>query len=204
MRIEGRYEFQADRRSVWRALQDPELLAATLPGVKRLAVIARDRYEVTADVGVGSVKGSYDGTFSVDDKKDFESCMLRGSARGGAGSIEVQALTRLSDANGGGTLLVYEADAKLAGPVAGVGQRMIGAASKRMSNQFFGALDAALTGERVPAPSPEAERPTEVGRIYSKPPAPSGDNNAFLKGLAVGFALAVAGVIVGRRTATHK
>ena len=187
---------------MWKALQDPELLAATLPGAKSLEVVGADRYKITADVGVGSVKGTYDGIFSVEDKKDFESCVLRGSARGGAGSIEVEALSRLSDSDAGGTVLAYDADAKVTGPIAGVGQRMIGAASKRMSNEFFGAMDGVLTGAVVAAPSKAAtEAAAEVGRVYTRPPAPSADNRTFLAGVAVGFALAIIGVIVGRRTA---
>ena len=203
MKIQGRYEFQADRQSVWKALQDPELLAATLPGAKSLEVVGPDRYKITADVGVGSVKGTYDGVFSMTDKKDSESCVLSGSARGGAGSIEVEALSRLSDSNGGGTLLVYEAEAQVAGPIAGVGQRMIGAASKRMSNDFFKAIDGALTGAPVTS-APEtvgASEGAEVGRVFTRPPAAASDNRAFLMGIAVGFALAIIGVIVGRKTA---
>ena len=203
MKIQGRYEFRADRQSVWKALQDPELLAATLPGAKSLEVVGADRYKITADVGVGSVKGTYDGIFSVEDKKDFESCVLRGSARGGAGSIEVEALSRLSDTDAGGTTLAYDAEAKVTGPIAGVGQRMIGAASKRMSNEFFGAMDGVLTGASVATPSTAGTEagPSEVGRVFTRPPAPSNDNRTFLAGVAVGFALAIIGVIVGRRTA---
>jgi carbon monoxide dehydrogenase subunit G len=203
LKIEGRYEFRADRRRVWKALQDPELLAATLPGAKSLEVVGEDRYKVTADVGVGSVKGTYDGIFAMTDKTDFESCVLSGSARGGAGSIEVEALSRLSDSNGGGTLLTYEAEAKVAGPIAGVGQRMIGAASKRMSNDFFKAVDGALMGEPIAQTADVAAQTSgvEVGRVYTRPPTPQSDTRTFLIGVAVGFALAIIGVIVGRKTA---
>jgi hypothetical protein len=194
LKIQGRYEFQANRQSVWKALQDPELLAATLPGAKSLEVVGPDRYKITADVGVGSVKGTYDGIFSMTDKKDFESCVLNGSARGGAGSIEVEALSRLSDANGGGTVLVYEADAQVAGPIAG---------SKRMSNDFFKAIDGALTGAPVATAQAPAvgESPADVGRVFTRPPSAPSDNRTFLMGVAVGFALAIIGVIVGRKTA---
>ena len=203
LKIQGRYEFRADRQSVWRALQDPELLAACLPGAKALEVVGADRYKVTADVGVGSVKGTYDGVFSVTDKRDLESCVLRGSARGGAGSIEVEALSRLADSDGGGTSLTYEADARVAGPIAGVGQRMIGAASKRMSNDFFGAIDGALTAAPVApkAAAANGEQVPEIGRVYSRPSAPQSDTKTFMAGVGVGFALAIIGVIVGRRTA---
>ena len=204
MRVEGRYEFRASRQEVWKALQDPELLAVTLPGAKSLEVVGPDRYRIVADVGVGSVKGRYEGTFGLEDKKDLESVTMRGSARGGAGSIEVDAHSRLSDADHGGTLLTYEAQASVAGPIAGVGQRMIAAASKRMAGDFFGAIDRDLAGERVPAAVPEAKRPAEVGRVYTRPPAPPMDVKTFATGVLVGFGLAIIGVAVGHRTARRR
>src|ERR671918_1595001 len=133
MKIEGRYQFNSGRQDVWKALQDPQTLATTLPGVRRLEVVGPDRYAVMADVGVGSVKGVYDGSFGLEEKKDFENCLLRGSARGSAGSVEVDVKVRLEDDNGG-SLLFYDADAKGAGPIAGGGERRIGGAAKKMGN----------------------------------------------------------------------
>jgi hypothetical protein len=100
-------------------------------------------------------------------------------------------------------VLVYEADAQVAGPIAGVGQRMIGAASKRMSNDFFKAIDGALTGAPVATAQAPAvgESPADVGRVFTRPPSAPSDNRTFLMGVAVGFALAIIGVIVGRKTA---
>lgn len=209
MKIEGDFRFEADRRAVWQALQDPRCLAATLPGVRKLEVIGTDEFAVTADVGVGSVKGLYEGTFSLADKKDFESCILFGSARGAAGAIEVEARTRLSDSLEQGTLLEYEADAKISGAIAGVGQRMITAASRKMSKDFFSALDRSiLVGDGmvtsietagVGAVTPAAQ--PAVGQIFTRAPAPSDPMRNFVVGVAVGFVLALIGVAVGRRTA---
>jgi uncharacterized protein len=201
MKIEGQYAFRKDRHDVWKSLQDPATLAATLPGVKRLEVIGPDRYAVTAEVGIGSVKGLFDGTFAVEDKKDFESCVLRGSARGPSGTAEVEASVRLSEADGGGTALDYDATATVTGPIAGVGQRMISAASKRMAAQFFAAVDAydaAADGARAMTDGPATPA---TGQVFERPRAPAGDNAQFLRGLAVGFALAIAGVAVGRWSA---
>ena len=204
MEIGGRYQFKSGRQDVWKALQDPQTLAATLPGVRQLEVVGPDRYAVMADVGVGSVKGVYDGSFGLEEKKDFENCLLRGSARGSAGFVEVDVKVRLEDANGG-TLLHYDADAKVAGPIAGVGQRMIGAASKKMANEFFGSIDRVLTGEAVPTPAAaamEGEFPSgQVGRVFTKPPSPPDEMQKFIRGMVVGFVLALIGVAFGRRIA---
>lgn len=202
MKVAGSHEFRSSRSDVWKALQDPAILATTLPGARSLEVVGPDRYKITADFGVGSVKSVYDGTFSIEDKQEPESCVLRGSARGAGGSIEVVAHSRLSD-NGAGTVLTYEADARLTGPIAGVGQRMIAAASKRMSGQFFGAIDRTLIEGPVAVEAFAAEaaaQPVE-GRVYAgRAPAPA-DNRSFILGMLVGFALALIGVAVGRRTA---
>jgi carbon monoxide dehydrogenase subunit G len=197
VKVEGQYTFRKGREEVWKALQDPQTLAATLPGVKRLEVVAPDRYAVAAHVGVGSVKGLFDGTFSVEDKKDFESCVLRGSARGASGAAQVEAAVRLSDGDNGGTTLDFEADATVNGPIAGVGQRMIAAASKKMASQFFSAVDS-YDGAAAPAED-RAGAPERA--VFERPPAQAADSNTFIKGVAVGFALALIGVAVGRWTA---
>jgi carbon monoxide dehydrogenase subunit G len=197
MKIEGSYRFQTDRRAVWKALNDPQTLAATLPGVRRLEVIGPDQYAVSADVGVGSVKGVYEGTVGLAEKRDFESCILRGSARGAPGTVQVEVAARLEDSDGGGTLLSYDADATISGPIAGVGQRMISAASRRMAEQFFAGIDRIqIAGLEPAAPSKEAE----AGQVFVRPPAPAGASRSFMLGMLVGFALALIGVAVGRRT----
>lgn len=195
MKVSGRHVFHSDRETVWKRLQDPQVLAATLPGVRRLEVAGPDRYAVTADVGVGSVKGVYRGTFALEDKRDLEACTLTGSARGAAGSLEVSARAELSDADAGGSVLAYDADASVTGAVANVGIRMLEAASKKMAAQFFSALDAY---ERAAVPA--ATGVPEAGRVYERPPArePSRD---FVTGMVVGFVLAVAGILIGRATA---
>jgi uncharacterized protein len=203
MRIQGSYRFTTDRQAIWKALNDPQTLAATLPGVKRLEVVGPDEYAVSADVGVGSVKGVYDGSFALTDKKDFESCVLHGSGRGGPGGVQVEVEAHLADHDGGGTLLTYTADATITGPIAGVGQRMISAASKRMAEQFFSAIDRIqTTGLPVPeAAVPSVDGAPAAGQVFVKPPAPASSGRSFVLGMLVGFALALIGVAVGRRTA---
>jgi uncharacterized protein len=215
MRVQGTHSFTKGRREVWEALQDPQTLAATLPGVRRLEVSGPDRYALSAMVGVGSVKGIFEGTFAVSDKQDLGSCLLRGSARGASGSAQVEARVRLVDADGGGTALAYEADATVAGPIAGVGQRMIGAASKKMAAQFFDAVDRydprreAVASDGGAEPGTGAQRGGRTAGTEERPGAPlvfersAGPDSsiAFMRGLAAGFALAIAGVVVGRWSA---
>jgi uncharacterized protein len=201
VRIEGTYRFEANREDVWRALQDPAILAETLPGVSRLEVVGPDRYDLTASMGVGAVTGSYDGTFSVEDKQELESCTIRGSARGAGGSVEVEARIRL-EGNDRATALVYDADAAVAGALAGVGQRMVTAVAKKTTQEFLDAVAHALTSPREPAAAAaKTEGAPEPARVYERPEPKAKDMRTFVAGVAVGFALAMAGVAVGRWTA---
>ena len=55
---------------------------------------------------------------------------MRAHATGGPGSVEAVAQMRMRDGDDGGALLTYEADANVTGPLAGVGQRLIGSAAR--------------------------------------------------------------------------
>jgi carbon monoxide dehydrogenase subunit G len=203
MKIEGSYAMKAPRAQVFESLTDPETLAATLPGVRSLEVTGPDSYELLIDVGVGAVKGSYRGTFSIRDRKEPESLTLEGTARGGPGSASVTAQAALSENEGGGTVFAYEADARVTGALAGVGQRMIAAAAKRTTTQFLSALDEAILAPR--APSAEKAEPAaavpETGRVFTAPGRRREAPDRFIQGVLVGFLLAIAGVLVGRFTA---
>jgi uncharacterized protein len=201
MKVSGEHAFRASRRQVWEALQDPEILAATLPGARKLEPTGADEYAITVDVGVGSVKGTYEGTFAVTEKVEPEACLVRASASGRPGSVTTEARMRLAD-DGDGSHLTYEADATVTGPLAGVGQRLMGAAARRTTDQFLAALD-----ERIVSGAPAA--PEAVAAIGPARPAavvPAGarggtDAKVIVASALGGFALALVGVAVGRWTA---
>ena len=217
MRLEGEHTFSARREDVWRALQDPQVLANTLPGVRRLEVAGPDRYAVTVTVGVGAVKGAYDGTFSLSEKRDLESCTVIAEATGTPGSVSTTAAMVLRDAEAGGTQLSYDADAKVTGALAGVGQRMVAAAARKTTREFLAAIDRELTGATPSAASETEIQVTDDSAARGvAPPAPpagvfvpsspaggSGERELRLvgTGMLAGFLLAVAGILIGRRTA---
>jgi carbon monoxide dehydrogenase subunit G len=195
VKITGEHTFRASREHVWDALQDPAILAATLPGAKRLEPTGPDEYAITVDVGVGSVKGTYEGTFALTDKVEREACTVRATASGRPGSVTTEARMRLS-ADGQGARMTYEADANVTGPLAGVGQRLMGAAARRTTDQFLSALD-----ERIVSGAPEAVA-AEPGAAIVPAPAPAAANAKVIVASALGgFALALVGVAVGRWTA---
>jgi hypothetical protein len=192
MRIEGEHAFTAPRREVWDALNDPDMLARALPGAQRLEAVAPDEYALTVSVGVGSVRGTYEGTFALLDKRDGAGCTVRASASGGPGSAETVARMALRDADGGGTVLAYEADANITGALAGVGQRLVAAAARRTTREFLEALEREIA-------SPAAAEGLEVA--LPAPPRVKPDLAVVALSAAAGALIALAGVAVGRWSA---
>lgn len=201
MKITGEHALASGREQVWSALNDPQMLADAIPGVSRLDVTGPDEYAITVSVGVGSVKGSYDGTIRLTDKQEPEACTVRANAAGGPGSVDVVARMRMRDGGGGGALLSYEADANVTGPLAGVGQRLVGGAAKRSAKEFLEALDRCLQAPEEPVGAPEA---AAEPRSFVPAPAPARRGaDPLVIGLSAlaGALLALAGVAVGRWTA---
>lgn len=198
MKVNGEHRFTHSRDEVWRALLDPTALSATLPGARRLEPTGPDEYAITVDVGVGAVKGTYDGTFALKDKVEREACTVTASASGRPGSVTAVAQMRLADGDGGDAVMTYEANADVTGPLAGVGQRLMGAAARRTTEQFLQALDDYIT---QPTPAAAAAAPAEPGREIERPAPVAADAKVIVGSALAGFALALIGVAVGRWTA---
>jgi carbon monoxide dehydrogenase subunit G len=196
MKVTGEHQFGLSRDQVWAGLQDPNVLAASVPGARRLEPTGPDEYAITVDVGVGSVKGTYEGTFALTDKHEGEACTVRASASGRPGSVEAVAQMRLADRDGG-VLLTYEADATVTGPLAGVGQRLMGAAARRTTEQFLSALETTI----VSPPAADAAPRAAAGGEIVVAPTGGADTRVVVGSALAGFLLALIGVAVGRWTA---
>jgi hypothetical protein len=204
MKVNGTSTLKADPQTLWKALNDPAVLVATIPGCQRLEALGDDTYAMTVAAGVGSIKGVYDGQYSIIEQPEPGSYLMRARGAGAAGTIDATVSVSLQDApdGSGDTLLTYDADATVGGMIGGVGQRMLTGVSKRMANEFFGNVDRYLAGERpaVAAPAAAGQAVSAgapvAGQVFTAPaPAPTG--NDVVKGLLVGGALALAGAVIG-------
>src|SRR4029434_4517158 len=85
MKLEGSYEVKAPREKVWAAFLDPVTLQKAIPGCEKLELVGPDEYKATLKIGVGAVKGTFEGKVRLQDKKPPESYRLAAGARGAAG-----------------------------------------------------------------------------------------------------------------------
>lgn len=224
MKITGSWTVDAPREAFWEALQDPAVLARTLPGCQQLEVLGEDEYAATITAGVASVQGTYTGTVKLQDKQPCESYRLTAQGSGAPGTIQADAQLRL-ETDGDTTIVHYDADAVVGGMIGGVGQRMIAGAARRTAGEFFSAVsNEVLYGprEEAHAPAGAAAEPTgaaapagavgsgapapagAVGQLYhsGRAPAPAGGRSSLelFGAFALGAAVALVGVLVGRRT----
>jgi uncharacterized protein len=197
VKITGEHDFAAGREEIWSGLHDPQVLAATMPGAQRLEPTGPNEYAITVSVGVGSVKGTYDGVFAVTDEAEGEACTVRATASGRPGTVETVAQMRLTE-GGSGVRMVYEADATVTGPLAGVGQRLMAAAARRTTEQFLSALDAHLV---APPAAEEAAAAAEPSHEIERARPTGTDTRVIITSALAGFVLALIGVAVGRWTA---
>lgn len=143
MKVEGTYTFPAPRDRVWALLNDPGVLARATPGVKTLEPQGADTYKATIEVGVGPVKGAYDGTVSLTDKVPPERMTLKVEGSGRPGTIRARGELRLEEGDGQ-TVVTYTGDAQITGLIASVGHRLIGGVAKQMAGEFFKAVEREL------------------------------------------------------------
>lgn len=193
MKVEGSAVVHAPKGQVWDALNDPAVLVRTIPGCERLQEIGPDRYHMTVHGGVASMKGAFAGEVRLHDQRQPDSFVLSATGAGAPGTVDADVTVTLTEDGAGATRLDYVADAVVGGMIGGVGQRVLAGAARRTAGEFFGAVDAALSGvAAAPAPTEEAgvyEAPARAPRVAS-----GGD---FGRGMVVGAGIALLGAIVG-------
>ncbi|MBI2528640.1 MAG: carbon monoxide dehydrogenase subunit G [Candidatus Rokubacteria bacterium] len=146
MKLEGTTDIAAPRERVWAAFLDPVVLAQAMPGCDQLEAIGPGEYRAIMKVGVGAIKGTFEGKVCLTDLDPPTRYRMTVDGKGGPGFVRGQAAMELSDVEGG-TRVHYSADVQVGGLIASVGQRMLGGVSKLMLDQFFGKMTAILVAQ---------------------------------------------------------
>ena len=139
MRVQGSYTFDADLKTVWDALQSPDVMSGCIPGCEKFTPSGEDSYDIEMTVRVAAIRGAYKGAVRIEDKQDLESYRMVVSGSGRGGSVQGSGDLRFSESDGKTTVDVV-GDTQVTGVIARVGQRLLGGASRMMMNQFFDCL----------------------------------------------------------------
>jgi len=143
MNIKGEYLLPATPETIWRSLHDEALLRETVPGCQELSQTGPNAFAGSASVGIGPIKGLYRGTLEIVEETPFTSAKFRVRARSGHAEIQGEGEVELV-AQDGATLVRYQGDARISGPLAAVGQRLLPSASKSLTETFLRNVQEAL------------------------------------------------------------
>jgi carbon monoxide dehydrogenase subunit G len=137
----------ADRMTVWQALNDAEVLKACIPGCEELTGSPEEGFSAVVKQKVGPVKATFKGEVTLSDIVEGTSYTISGEGKGGvAGFAKGGAQVRLADAEGGGTELHYDVEAKVGGKLAQLGSRLVDSFATKMADQFFERFQAHVEG----------------------------------------------------------
>jgi carbon monoxide dehydrogenase subunit G len=141
MKLSGNHEFSASAADVYGRLLDPSMLLECMPGCRSLEPVSDERFEITFEVPVPAIKGTFSGTVQIVDQAPPESFGMKIDASGQNGFVRADADMRIQP-NGSGCTVYYDADAQVGGPAAAVGQRVLTGISRRQIDQMMRCLDA--------------------------------------------------------------
>jgi len=172
MKLQGEYSLPFSRERVWAALLDPAILSRTLPGCETLERVSDEEFRGVLQVQVGPVKGQFQGSLLISNRRALEGYHLRLSGSGPNGFLNGEGEVRLTDA-GSGTHLTYDLEAQVGGRIAGVGQRLLESSSKVIARQGLEGLARQLAATAPSDATPVSTANAVLAPATAAPAAPS-------------------------------
>jgi len=157
MKVEGARRYEAARERVWEVLNDPAEMAGLMPGVESFEIVDDTHWKakVKVPLGLGSMKMSID--FEKTESRPPEHASLNAKGKGVGAIMSMETQFDLSE-EGGGTEMRWQADVRILGQVASMGQRVVQPIVNQQVEQVLNALDA-----RVAAKGGDAAAAPETG-----------------------------------------
>ena len=146
MELEGSRVLPIDREHAWRALNDPALIQAAIPGCESMEKVGENEYRITVAAALGPVRTRFRGRLHVEDIDKPRGYTLRFEGEGAtAGFVKGTAQVKL-DAKDGATTLDYVAHAQVGGRLAQIGDRLVRSSALKLTDDFFAAFEKNVAG----------------------------------------------------------
>ena len=152
MKLRGEYEINLDKNSVWKALNDPEILRKSIPGCEKFKKNSDTSFEATATNKIGPFNATFVGSIDLQELNPPNSYKIIGQGNSPVGFATGEASVKLEEYDGK-TKLVYDVEANVGGKIAQVGSRLIDMTAKKMADIFFGKFSELISRE-----TPEVEK----------------------------------------------
>ena len=161
MEMTGERRIPAPRQQVWDALNDPEVLRASIPGCESVEREGEDRFKARVAVKIGPMSAKFAGKVKLENIDAPAGYTISGEGSGGAmGFAKGGADVKLAETGPAETLLNYNVKAQVGGKIAQLGARLVDSTAKQMADQFFDRFSAHFPPpQSEAAPQPEAASP---------------------------------------------
>lgn len=150
MKVDGEHLFNGTRQQVWDLFRDTDVMAAALPGTKKMELVGDNTYEAVMNVRVGPVAGEFSGQLVISNEDHPNSYTMTVEGRGKPGFMKGIGDVTLAAQGENQTLMGYQGEVQIGGKLAAVGQRLVDTVAKSIISQAFETLDSVLA-ERVAA-----------------------------------------------------
>jgi uncharacterized protein len=173
MNMTGSQVIDAPRETVWKGLNDPQILQACIPGCDKIESSSPTQMKATVVVKVGPVKASFAGEVTLSDLKAPESYRISGKGQGGfAGFAEGGATVQLTALSPTQTQMDYTVDAQIGGKLAMLGSRLIDSTAQSLAGQFFTKFGVLMKAQGAVAPTAKpraaAKKPAAKKAVIKK------------------------------------
>lgn len=148
MKIAGSYLVTQPQERVYVALQDPIVLARSMPGCEALDLIGENEYAMRMKMVLASISGNFDGKVRITEANPPTSFRLGVEGSGKIGFVKGGGLLTLTPESEG-TRVAYEGDVQVGGTIANVGQRLVETTARMMIKRFFDKLAASTALPQV-------------------------------------------------------
>jgi uncharacterized protein len=173
VKVEGTRRYEAPRDRVWEVLNDPAEMAGLMPGVESFEIVDDTHWKakVKVPLGLGSMKMSID--FEKTESRPPEHASLHAKGKGVGAVMSMETQFDLSE-DGAATEMRWQADVRILGQVASMGQRVVQPIVNQQVEQVLNALDARVAARGGGAAS-EGSSGAEEGIHPGSPEAYSDD-----------------------------
>ncbi len=158
MNMNGSQVIDAPRETVWKGLNDPNILQQCIPGCSKIESSSPTEMKATVVVKVGPVKASFAGEVYLSDLKAPEGYRISGKGQGGfAGFAEGGATVKLISLSPTQTQMDYAVDAQIGGKLAMLGSRLIDSTAQSLAGQFFTKFAGLMKSQGKATPAAKAK-----------------------------------------------
>jgi carbon monoxide dehydrogenase subunit G len=157
MQMNDSREIGASPEIVWRAILDPEVLKACIPGCESLTGSAEEGFEAVVKQKVGPVSATFTGLVNISDRVEGKSLRLSGEGKGGVAGFAKGGADVVLEPTEIGTRLTYDVQASVGGKIAQLGSRIIDGFARKLADEFFTRFQEAVEGPEEEPEATEAE-----------------------------------------------